>query len=87
VADSSSYVIAGAYGRLQNDDAKRKLSKFLLVGEFVNIGYSWLFGYLVLRDRFLTMFTRPIFGNVNAELETLALVSAGFVPLTLTFLR
>ncbi len=88
VADATGYVLSNAYGRLQNDedDDKRKLSKVLLVGEFVNIAYSWLFSYLVLRDRFLTIFTRPIFGNVNTELEILAFVSAGFVPLTLTFL-
>jgi len=88
VSDASGYVMSNAYGRLQNDDDERKhnLSKVLLVGEFINIAYSWLFSYLVLRDRFMTFFTRPIFGNLTVELEVLAFVSAGFVPLSLVFL-
>lgn len=88
VGDASGYVMSNAYGRLQNDEDenKRKLSRFLLVGEFVNIAYSWLFSFLVLRDRFVVFFTRPIFGNVNLEVEILAFLSAGFVPLSLVFL-
>lgn len=88
VADATSYVISNAYGRLQDeeDDSKRKLSRLLLVGEFVGIAYSWLFGYLVLRERFVVIFTRPIFGALTTEREVLAFVSAGFVPLMLTLL-
>ena len=88
VSDASGYVMSNAYGRLQNEDdeTKRKLSRFLLLGEFVNIAYSWLFSYLVLRERFVVIFTRAIFGSLATEIEVLAFVSAGFVPLMLTFL-
>jgi len=88
VADATSYVLSNSYGRLQGDEdeAKRKLSRLLLVGEWVNIFYSWLFSYIVLRDRFVTFFTRSITGNLASDIEWLAFISAGFVPLTLVFL-
>lgn len=88
VSDSSGYVLSNAYGRLQNseDANKRKLSRFLLVGEVVNIFYSWLFSFLVLRERFIAFHVNPITNNLSTEIEVLAFISAGFVPLLLVFL-
>ena len=86
VSDASGYVLSNAYGRLSADTDKRKLARLLLVGEYVNILYSWLFSYLVLRERFRIFYVNPIFDNLRIELEVLSFVSAGFVPLLLVFL-
>ena len=86
VSDASGYVLSNAYGRLSADADKRKLAQLLLVGEYVNILYSWLFSYLVLRERFHIFYVNPIFDNLRIELEILSFVSAGFVPLLLVFL-
>lgn len=89
VSDCSSYIMSNAYGDLQGnpDPEKRQRSKALLYGEFVNIVYSWMFSYLVLRERFVFIMARPIFAKyATLETELLAFVSAGFVPLSLVFL-
>ena len=77
VADVVSELVMYWYGRLQMDasSAKRKRSRYLLVGQAMLVLYAWLFSWRQLV---------PILRQVDAEAATwLAPLSAAFIPTAL----
>ena len=84
MSDITGFVLTYWYGVFQQskDETKRQMSKVLLIGEAVGIAYSWAFSWRQLRFVIPAIETNPITGQ-QWEVEVVAFVAAGFIPLTL----
>lgn len=69
--------------RQSENETKRKLSWGLLGSEVVTVLYSWLFSWRQYRQVIYTVETNALGGA--SEIEVLAFIFAGFIPLLLAF--
>jgi hypothetical protein len=96
MSDVANLILMYWYGRLQQDRSpkKQERSRHVLKAEWVAIGYSWLFSWRQLRPQVYNVETMPVLSKLFGagetgsawEVEVLALVFAGFIPLILAFI-
>ena len=68
----------------QSDNEKKRMASWVLLGsELVTVAYSWLFSWRQYRTVIFEVETNPI--GFNNEVEWLAFLFAGFIPLLLAF--
>jgi hypothetical protein len=82
MTDITSMVLTYYYGIFSHDVDKREAAQRLLNAEVVAVLYSWFFGWRQLRFMLPSVEVDPLTGSAW-EVELVAFVSAGFIPLTL----
>jgi hypothetical protein len=86
MSDITSMVLTYYFGVFQGSQnpEKRRASKVLLYADGISVLYSWFFSWRQLRFMIPQIETTPLTGKAW-EVELVAFLSAGFIPLTLAF--
>ena len=96
-ADVAVLVLARWLGRLQSEDRRSQLRRsqlrLALSGEYIAIAFSWLFGWRQLRPIIAALELTTLAAGFGAdpwlgvlEIELVALLTAGFVPVLNAYL-
>lgn len=98
VSDIAGMTLMYWYGRLAQTPRNAKggalirfMSRFILAAEIVAVGYSWFFSWRQLRRVMYGVESMPLAGKFGStlagavEVEIVAAIAAGFIPLLLAF--